>query len=230
MLQLKNICKLYVMGEAAVNALRGLNLEIKPGEFIAIMGPSGSGKSTLMHLLGALDQPSEGSLQFGLEDISQWDEDRLAELRGKKMGFVFQSFQLVPALTALENVELPMIFQNTAKAKRRERAQNLLERVGLAERMHHTPAQLSGGEQQRVAVARAFAHRPKLLFADEPTGNLDAANGQNVVALLGELNREQGTTLVLVTHDPELAGRAHRVIRLRDGALVEDAVLAGARA
>jgi putative ABC transport system ATP-binding protein len=216
MLQLKNICKLYVMGEAAVNALRGLNLEIKPGEFIAIMGPSGSGKSTLMHLLGALDQPSEGSLQFGLEDISQWDEDRLAELRGKKMGFVFQSFQLVPALTALENVELPMIFQNTAKAKRRERAQNLLERVGLAERMHHTPAQLSGGEQQRVAIARALANDPEIILADEPTGNLDTESGEKILRLLKALN-EEGKTIVLVTHNAEASRFASRVIRLKDG-------------
>jgi len=219
MLQLKNVWKLYAMGEAAVKALRGLNVEIQRGEFIAIMGPSGSGKSTLMHLLGALDQPSEGSLRFEGEEISQWDEDRLASLRGQKIGFVFQSFQLVPALTAIENVELPMVFQRISRAKRRERAQTLLARVGLAERMHHKPAQLSGGEQQRVAIARALANDPEIILADEPTGNLDTESGEKILRLLNELN-EEGKTIVLVTHNTEAASYASRIIKLKDGACV----------
>lgn len=220
-LQLKNVWKLYAMGEAPVKALRGLDLEIRAGEFVALMGPSGSGKSTLMHLLGALDQPSEGEVRFENEEISRLDENQLAELRGRKVGFIFQTFNLVPTLTALENVELPMIFQNVSRANRRSRAQTLLERVSLGERLHHQPSQLSGGEQQRVAIARALANHPEIILADEPTGNLDTESGEKILRLLKDLNAE-GKTIVLVTHNPEAAAYASRIIRLKDGHRIED--------
>lgn len=220
-LQLKNVWKLYAMGEVPVKALRGLNLEINAGEFVALMGPSGSGKSTLMHLLGALDQPSEGEVRFENEEISRLDENQLAELRGRKVGFIFQTFNLVPTLTALENVELPMVFQNVSRANRRSRAQTLLEKVSLGERLHHQPSQLSGGEQQRVAIARALANDPEVILADEPTGNLDTESGEKILRLLKDLNAE-GKTIVLVTHNPEAAAYASRVIRLKDGHRLED--------
>ena len=186
---------------------------------LAITGPSGSGKSTLLGLLAGLDRPTSGRVLLDGHDLSALGEDERARLRSERVGFVFQSFHLIPTLTALENVQVPLELRGEDA---RGRAAELVERVGLKDRAHHYPAQLSGGEQQRVAVARAFVNRPKLLFADEPTGNLDAANGQNVVALLAELNREIGTTVVLVTHEPELAARADRVLRLRDGTIVTE--------
>ncbi|MBI3461062.1 ABC transporter ATP-binding protein [Candidatus Acetothermia bacterium] len=212
---------MYEMGEVPVKALRGLDLEIRAGEFVALMGPSGSGKSTLMHLFGALDQPSEGEVRFENEEISRLDENQLAELRGRKVGFIFQTFNLVPTLTALENVELPMVFQNVPRANRRSRAQTLLERVSLGERLHHQPSQLSGGEQQRVAIARALANHPEIILADEPTGNLDTESGEKILRLLKDLNAE-GKTIVLVTHNPEAAAYASRIIRLKDGHRIED--------
>ncbi len=215
------LTKTYVSGGREITVLRDITFELEPGGFLAVTGPSGSGKSTLLGLLAGLDRPARGRVVLDGHDLSTLSEDERAEVRSEKVGFVFQSFHLIPTLTARENIQVPMELRGEDG---RARAGELLDRVGLGDRGHHYPAQLSGGEQQRVAVARAFVHRPRILFADEPTGNLDAANGANVVGLLGELNRELGTTLVLVTHDPELADLAHRVLRLRDGAVVSDSV------
>jgi putative ABC transport system ATP-binding protein len=226
-LRCEALTRSYLSGGREITVLRDVAFELEAGGFLAVTGPSGSGKSTLLGLLAGLDRPTRGRVVLDGRDLSLLSEDERALVRAEAVGFVFQSFHLIPTLTAQENVQVPLELRGEDG---RERARELLSRVGLAERAHHYPAQLSGGEQQRVAIARAFAHRPKILFADEPTGNLDAANGQNVVALLGEMNRELGTTLVLVTHEADLAGRARRVIRLRDGALVEDtAAVAAAR-
>ena len=214
-----SLARTYVSGGREITVLRDITFELEPGAFLAITGPSGSGKSTLLGLLAGLDRPTRGRVVLDGHDLAALSEDERARVRAEKVGFVFQSFHLIPTLTARENIQVPLELQGRDG---RGRADELLARVGLGDRGHHYPAQLSGGEQQRVAVARAFAHRPRILFADEPTGNLDAANGANVVALLAELNRELGTTLVLVTHDPDLAARARRAIRLHDGALVED--------
>jgi putative ABC transport system ATP-binding protein len=221
MIELKNVHKVYPMGEVSVPALRGINLTIHPGEFVAIMGPSGSGKSTLMHLLGCLDLPSDGVVQLDGKDITELDEDTLAQIRGKKVGFVFQTFNLIPTLTAQENVELPLFFQGVPREKRRARAAELLRKVGLDGRLHHKPAQLSGGERQRVAIARALANDPEIILADEPTGNLDSESGKAILELLAQLHRE-GKTIILVTHNPEAAAYAQRIVRIRDGRLVEE--------
>lgn len=218
MIKLENVRKVYPMGDTLVQALRGLTLEIRKGEFVAVMGPSGSGKSTLLHLLGCLDLPSDGRILLQDVDISRLDEDHLAQVRGLQIGFVFQTFHLIPTLSALENVELPLLFQRVPRAQRRARAQELLQKVGMAERMHHKPAQLSGGERQRVAIARALAADPEIILADEPTGNLDSASGKAVLELLSQLHRE-GKTIILVTHNPEAAEYADRIVRLRDGQL-----------
>lgn len=208
-------------GTHRVEILRGISFEIPEGQFLAIMGPSGSGKSTLLGLLAGLDTPTEGRIFLDGEEITAMSEDALALLRGRKIGFVFQSYQLIPTLTAEENVALPVELAGNG-AGARQRARRLLEQVGLADRLDHYPVQLSGGEQQRVAIARAFISRPRLLLADEPTGNLDSVTGRQVIELLVELNRSQGTTLVLVTHNVELAARAERRITLRDGRIAED--------
>jgi putative ABC transport system ATP-binding protein len=221
MIQLKNVQKVYPMGEVGVPALRGIDLTIQPGEFVAIMGPSGSGKSTLLHLLGCLDLPDDGIVQLGGHDVTKLDEDTLAQIRGKKIGFVFQTFNLIPTLTALENVELPLFFQGVSRAERRVRAAELLSKVGLDGRMHHKPSQLSGGERQRVAIARALANNPEIILADEPTGNLDSESGEAILDLLAQLHRE-GKTIILVTHNPEAAAYAQRILRIRDGRLVEE--------
>jgi putative ABC transport system ATP-binding protein len=199
--------------------LKDITFSVGAGEFVAVVGPSGSGKSTLLGLLAGLDLPSSGKVYLDGQDLSGLSEDARAILRGEKVGFVFQSFQLIPTLTARENVQVPLELRGLESS---DRAASLLERVGLGDRGHHYPAQLSGGEQQRVALARAFTNDPKVLFADEPTGNLDATTGHTIIDLMVELNRAYGTTLVLVTHDPELAQLARRTIRLRDGAVVED--------
>jgi putative ABC transport system ATP-binding protein len=222
-LRCESLARSYVSGGREITVLRDITFDLEAGGFLAVTGPSGSGKSTLLGLLAGLDRPTRGRVVLGGRDLAALTEDERAGVRALAVGFVFQSFHLIPTLTARENIQVPLELRGEDG---RARAEELLGRVGLGDRGHHYPAQLSGGEQQRVAVARAFAHHPQILFADEPTGNLDAANGQNVVALLGELNREQGTTLVLVTHDPDLAGSARRVIRLRDGAVVEDSALA----
>jgi putative ABC transport system ATP-binding protein len=226
-LRCESLARSYVSGGREITVLRDTTFELEPGGFLAVTGPSGSGKSTLLGLLAGLDRPTRGRVVLAGHDLAALSEDARARVRSEAVGFVFQSFHLIPTLTASENIQVPLELRGEDG---RARADELLERVGLGDRGHHYPAQLSGGEQQRVAVARAFAHRPKILFADEPTGNLDAANGANVISLLGELNRELGTTLVLVTHDAELAGLARRVIRLRDGAVVEDSALTRAHA
>jgi putative ABC transport system ATP-binding protein len=226
MLRCESLAKSYLSGGRELTVLHGITFELEAGGFLAIVGPSGSGKSTLLGLLAGLDQPTRGRVLLDGTDLGALSEDDRARLRSEKVGFVFQSFHLIPTLTARENVQVPLELRGEDAT---ERAEVLLARVGLSGRGHHYPAQLSGGEQQRVALARAFIHRPKLLFADEPTGNLDAATGARVIELMTELNEEEGTTLVLVTHDPELAARAHRMIRLRDGAVVADDVTVSRR-
>ena len=220
MLIARNLTKEFDSGAHHLTVLRDVNFEIAQGEFIAVVGPSGSGKTTLLGLLAGLDTPTRGEVILDGTDITRLTEDARAKLRGEKVGFVFQTFQLIPTLTAVENVQVPLELRGERNAA--ARAIELLERVGLADRTDHLPTQLSGGEQQRVALARAFANRPRILFADEPTGNLDGTTGARIVALLEELNREAGSTIVLVTHDLTLAERARRMISLRDGVVVED--------
>lgn len=216
---MRNLGRTYVNNGASLRVLHDVNLDIGSGETCAIVGPSGSGKSTLLGLCAGLDDPDSGSVLLGGHDLSKLTLDERAALRGKLVGFVFQSFQLLPTLTAEENVLVPLELQGMGNGSR-QAARALLEQVGLGERFRHYPAQLSGGEQQRVALARAFVHRPRILFADEPTGNLDADTSRPIVEMLFNLNREAGTSLVLVTHDPELAQRAGRVVRMRGGTIV----------
>lgn len=222
MLRLTGIFKTLRSGDRVLEVLKPLDLHVPRGQVLAIMGPSGSGKSTLLGLIAGLDSPTGGSIQIDGEEITGLSEDALALLRGRKVGIVFQSFNLIPNLTAEENVALPLELLGRFEGDPMARARELLAQVGLAERGHHYPVQLSGGEQQRVALARAFAPRPALLLADEPTGNLDTATGEAVINLLLRLNREQGTTLVMVTHSPEMAARADRIVQLRDGRIVAD--------
>jgi putative ABC transport system ATP-binding protein len=221
MIHIQNLKKVYIMGEEEVPALAGVSLQIDRGEYVAVIGPSGSGKSTLMNILGGLDRPSQGTYGFEGEDVGHFTDDELADFRRRRIGFVFQSFQLLPRLTALQNVELPMIYAGLPPKERRGRAAELLERVGLGSRMGHKPTQLSGGQQQRVAIARSLANRPDLLLADEPTGALDTHTGEEVLALFEELNAG-GLTLAVVTHDPEVAEMAHRRVSFRDGLIVAD--------
>jgi putative ABC transport system ATP-binding protein len=220
MLQSQSLSRTYRSGGRDLTVLKDITFSLEPGGFLAILGPSGSGKTTLLGLLAGLDRPSAGSVYLDGQELGSLTEDQRARLRGQKIGFVFQAFQLIPTLTAHENIQVPLELRGDPDPA--PRAQELLERVGLAGRGHHYPAQLSGGEQQRVALARAFSSRPKLLFADEPTGNLDAATGATIIDLMVELNRDLGTTLVLVTHDLDLAARARRTIRLADGKVVAD--------
>ena len=221
MIQIEDLTKTYVMGEETVTALDGVSLSIARGESIAIIGPSGSGKSTLMNILGGLDRPSRGRYRFEGDEVARFSDDQLADFRNRRIGFVFQSFQLLPRLSALQNVELPMVYAGAAPRARRERAAELLERVGLGSRMGHRPNQLSGGQQQRVAIARSLANQPDLLLADEPTGALDSATGVEVLGLFQTLNTE-GLTVVLVTHDRGVADAARRRIAFRDGRVTED--------
>ncbi|MBA4158382.1 MAG: ABC transporter ATP-binding protein [Gemmatimonadetes bacterium] len=216
----QDLQKIYRSGDRTLTVLDGVSFRIAEGDFVAIVGPSGSGKTTLLGLMAGLDTPSAGSVHLDGTELGRLSEDERARLRRYKVGFVFQSFQLIPSLTARENVQVPLELRGDADAP--ERAQALLTRVGLGARGAHYPPQLSGGEQQRVALARAFVHQPSILFADEPTGNLDAATGRSIIELMAELNRDLGTTLVLVTHDPEVAVRARRTIRVADGALIAD--------
>jgi putative ABC transport system ATP-binding protein len=219
-LRCQSLSRTYRSGGRNLSVLKDISFDLEPGEFLAILGPSGSGKTTLLGLLAGLDQPTAGTVLLDGQDLSSLDEDQRARLRVEKIGFVFQSFQLIPTLTAQENVQVPLELRGATGAA--SRARELLARVGLSGREHHYPAQLSGGEQQRVALARGFSIRPRLLFADEPTGNLDAATGANIIELMSGLNQDLGTTLILVTHDLELASRARRTIRLADGQVVGD--------
>src|SRR5438045_3264463 len=222
MIAVRNLVKTIRNGAHEVRIVRDISFEVPSRQFVAVMGPSGSGKSTLLGLIAGLDAPTSGSISIDGLDITKLREDELAQLRGKKLGFVFQSYHLIPTLTALENVVLPMEFSGSENGIAGGRAEHLLESVGLIDRRAHYPAQLSGGEQQRVALARAFMMKPSVLLADEPTGNLDSGNGRHVLELLIRLNKEEGTTLVLVTHDDLLASHAERRIVLRDGRIVED--------
>ena len=218
----RDLVKTYHVGEVDVLALRGVTLDVYPGEFVALTGPSGSGKSTFMHLVGCLDRPTAGTFLLHGRNVAEMAPRSLSAVRNKEIGFVFQGFNLLSRTTALENVELPLLYSRERARNRRERATKALENVGLGDRLDHFPAQLSGGEQQRVALARGFANHPKILFADEPTGNLDQQTGEGIVEMLEELNREARTTLVMVTHDLSLAARAHRIVSLAGGRIVSD--------
>lgn len=218
-IKMQGITKIYDTGETEVRALNGVDLTVEKGEFVAIIGRSGSGKSTLMNILGCLDLPTSGRYWLHGEEVGRLSEGRLSQLRNRHIGFVFQSFHLLPSLTALENVELPLLYAGMSRSKRRELAEKTLQMVGLADRAHHHPAQMSGGQQQRVAIARAVAGSPPLILADEPTGNLDEGSGRDVMALLHRLH-ENGTTVLLITHDPLVAEQAGRQLEMRDGTLI----------
>ncbi len=221
MIVIRDMIKTYRMGEVSLNALNGINLHIRPKEFVSIIGPSGSGKSTLMNMIGCLDTATSGTYLLDGMPIESYNEDQLAEIRNKKIGFIFQGFNLLQKLTALENVELPLIYAGVSRGERHRLAKAALERVGLGERMYHKPTELSGGQQQRVAIARALSSRPPLILADEPTGNLDTSSGREVMAMMHELHQE-GNTIVLITHDSKVAEQAERVIWIQDGKITRD--------
>ncbi|MBN2420710.1 ABC transporter ATP-binding protein [Candidatus Woesearchaeota archaeon] len=216
-IELKDVWKVYDMGHIKVNALRGMTMKVMKDEFIAIMGPSGSGKSTAMNMVGALDIPSKGAIYLDGHDISKLHESDLAQIRGKKIGFIFQSFNLINSLTAMENVMLAMMFQGTDEQTRKKKAAELLTMVGLADRMHHKPTELSGGQQQRVAIARSLANDPEIVLADEPTGNLDSLSGENIMKMLMDLHHKEKRTIILVTHDKQVASHAEKIYLLKDG-------------
>lgn len=220
-IELRDVWKTYIMGEIKVHALRGLNLKVKKGEFLAVMGPSGSGKSTFMNMVGCLDIPTKGSIFLDGKDISLMSESDLAQIRGRKIGFIFQKFNLLNTMTARENVMLPLTFQGLSTEKREELSRKYLELVGLKDRMGHTPNELSGGQQQRVAIARALANSPEVILADEPTGNLDSQSGKSVLDFLRKLHEEKNTTIIIVTHDEKIAKQADRLVYLKDGMVVE---------
>ena len=217
LIDVSGVTKVFKMGEVEVHALRGVDMQVAEGEMLAIMGPSGSGKSTLMHILGCLDQPTSGLYSLAEQDMSSLNDDELAEIRNRRIGFVFQTFNLLARTSALENVMLPLIYAGVGRANRRDRACKALEAVGLADRMHHGPMELSGGQQQRVAIARALVNDPTIILADEPTGNLDSQSGEEVMKVLQALNQERGMTVILVTHDADIASYTDRVVSLYDG-------------
>jgi putative ABC transport system ATP-binding protein len=224
-IEIEAVTKLYTMGTETIHALRGVGLKIHRNEYLAIMGPSGSGKSTLMNMLGCLDTPTAGHYEFNRKNVATMSDDELADIRNREIGFVFQTFNLLPRSTALSNVELPLIYAGLSPSDRRARAIEALENVGLGNRMHHKPNELSGGQRQRVAIARALVNRPSIILADEPTGNLDSKTGVEIMALFEQLY-EQGNTLIVVTHEEEIARHARRIVRLRDGLIESDAAVA----
>ena len=221
LIRVKDITKVYEIGDQVVNALAGVDLLIKKNEYVALMGPSGSGKSTLMNMLGCLDTPSSGQYWLNGIDVANMSDDELAEVRNKEIGFVFQTFNLLPRYTSLENVTLPMIYGGANKADRHARGMEVLEQVGLGDRVEHNPNELSGGQRQRVAVARALVNKPSIILADEPTGNLDTKTSQEIMHLFSEIH-EQGNTIIIVTHEEDIAAHAHRIVRLRDGKIESD--------
>jgi putative ABC transport system ATP-binding protein len=221
LIEVQDLKKIYQMGDIAVHALRGLNLDIDKGEFVAIMGPSGSGKSSLMDILGCLSRPTSGSYKLDGEEVGKLSENRLALIRNRKVGFIFQSYNLLPRTNALRNVELPMIYARVPRRERRQRALSALEAVGLADRTHHKPNEMSGGQQQRVAIARALVNNPSIFFADEPTGNLDTKSSKEIMTVFQQLN-ENGNTILMVTHENDIAAYSKRIIRLRDGLIESD--------
>lgn len=225
MLEVVNLRKVYQMGDTTVEALREVSFKVEKGEFVAIMGPSGSGKSTLMHLIGCLDHPTEGKYFLEGEDVSQVSDDKLAEIRNKYIGFVFQQFNLLPRMSILQNVEVPLIYAGVGKRERQKIARDVLDKVGLSNRLTHQPNEISGGQRQRVAIARALVNNPSLLLADEPTGNLDSKTGEEIMKMFQELN-DHGHTIVLVTHEEDIARQARRVIYVRDGEIQRDEVMA----
>jgi len=223
LIEVRDITKIYRMGDdIEVHALRGVSMQVDEGEFLSIMGPSGSGKSTMMNVLGCLDQPTSGEYYLGGVDVKGLSDNALAEIRNRKIGFVFQTFNLLPRTTALQNVELPLIYRGISGRERRRGATEALELVGLGDRIHHRPNELSGGEQQRVAIARALATQPEVILADEPTGNLDSRSGAELMVIFQRLNHEMGITVVFVTHDPDIAAHTRRIVRLLDGKIVAD--------
>lgn len=222
--RITDVKRIYYMGKVEVNALRGINLNIRKGEFVSVMGPSGCGKSTLMHIVGCLDRPSSGHVLLDEVDVDELDDNSLAEIRNKKVGFVFQTFNLLPKLNAIENVELPLIYAGINFEQRRKKASELLEVVGLKDRMFHKPSELSGGQSQRVAIARSLANDPSIILADEPTGNLDSKSGEEIIRLFQELN-QKGITLIIVTHDQEIADHSKRIVRLKDGLVISDEII-----
>ena len=221
MIRISDMYKIYRMGDNVINALNGVNLQISQHEFVAIIGPSGSGKSTLMNMLGCLDTPTSGTYTLDGHEVSKMKDDQLAEIRNKKIGFIFQGFNLLQKLTAIENVELPLIYQGVGAKERYRKSVEALESVGLGERIHHKPSELSGGQQQRVAIARALASNPPMILADEPTGNLDSKSGVEIMKILRELHAK-GNTIILITHDNNVAMQANRIIRIQDGQIIED--------
>ena len=224
LIDIEKVKKIYDLGAEKIHALDGVSLKIEQGEYIAIMGPSGSGKSTIMNILGCLDTPTSGSYLFEEEQVGEMDDDQLAGIRNEKIGFVFQTFNLLPRISTLHNVELPLIYGGVSLESRRERAKMVLEQVGLGDRMDHKPNELSGGQRQRVAVARALANEPSIILADEPTGNLDSKTGEDIMLLFNELH-QAGNTIILVTHEEYIAENAHRIIRLHDGLIASDEVV-----
>jgi len=227
LIDVEEVTKVYRMGTVDVHALRGVSLAVQPGELMSIMGSSGSGKSTLMNILGALDVPTSGTYRLDGQDVGRMSNGQLASIRNRRIGFVFQTFNLLPRTSALANVELPLIY--AGRWQRRERSIEALERVGLGDRIHHSPSELSGGQQQRVAIARALVNDPRIILADEPTGNLDSKSGEEVMRIFQELNEEQGITIIVVTHEPDIAGHTRRIVRLHDGEVASDEPVKGQR-
>ena len=221
LIEVRELMKVYKMGGIEVHALRGVDLNIEKGEFLAVMGPSGSGKSSLMDILGCLSKPTNGSYKLEEEEVGKLSEDRLAAIRNRKIGFIFQAYNLLPRTTALRNVELPLIYARVPRRERRQRALSALENVGLSDRIHHRPNEMSGGQQQRVAIARALVNKPSIFFADEPTGNLDTKSSEEVMKVFTQLS-EAGNTIMMVTHENDIAAYSHRIIRLRDGLIESD--------